>query len=213
MMREVRKKSVVPVYGFAAVWLIYCLFFPLYAIWHFAFLVILGAGAYIVLSLIFPGKTEYVKEPEKPVTTGNEETDKLLAEGRTAVAEMNRLRGSIKDEQVCKKIGELVEVTEKIFKSLAEDPADFRQVKRFAGYYLPTTIKLLHTYDRMGSLGEGGVNITGTMAKINNILDTTLEGYRKQLDALFANQALDIETDITVLENMMKREGLAGRDF
>jgi hypothetical protein len=44
-------------------------------------------------------------------------------------------------------------------------------------------------------------------------LDTTVEAYRKQLDALFANQALDIETDITVLENMLKKEGLTDGDF
>ncbi len=212
-MREIRRKSALPVYGLAAVWLLYCMLFPLYKLWHYVVLIILSVGAYIVFSLIFPGKTELVKVPEKPVTTGNEEIDKLLAEGRTAVGEMNRLKSAIKDENVCRKIGELVEVTEKIFKSLAEDPADLRQVKRFAGYYLPTTIKLLHTYDRMGSIGASGENITGTMDRINAILDATLEGYKKQLDALFANQALDIETDIIVLENMMKREGLAGKDF
>lgn len=213
MMREVRKKSVVPIYGLAAVWLLYCLFFPLIRFSDYLLLVSCALAAFTVLTLLFPGKTELVKEPEKPVSTGNEEIDKLLAEGRTAVSEMNRIRDAIKDQNVCKKIGELIEVTEKIFKSLAEDPYDLRQVKRFAGYYLPTTIKLLHTYDRMGSIGASGQNITGTMQRIDAILDATLEGYRKQLDALFANQALDIETDIIVLENMMKREGLAGKDF
>lgn len=213
MMREIRKKSSAPVYGLAGIWLLYCLFFPLYQLWHFAVLIVLGVGAYAVFSLLFPGKTEYVKEPEKPVSTGNAEIDNLLGEGRTAVGEMNRLKGSIRNADVGKKIGELTEVTEKIFKALQDDPADLRQVKRFAEYYLPTTIKLLNTYDRMGSIGETGDNIAGTMQRITAILDTTLDGYRKQLDALFANQALDIETDIVVLENMMKREGLTGKDF
>lgn len=218
MMREIRKKSAVPIYGMAAVWLIYCLFFPLLMFWHFAVLIILSVGAYMLLSLVFPGTTEYVKEPEKPVSTGNEEIDRLLEEGRRAVGEMNRLRASIKNDSVCRKIGELIVVTEKIFKSLEEDHDDLRQVKRFASYYLPTTIKLLNTYDRMGGISAAGEtfkgeNITGTMARIEDILDTTLEGYKKQLDALFANQALDIETDIVVLENMLKREGLTGKDF
>lgn len=213
MIREVRKKSVVPVYGLAAVWLLYCLFFPLYMLWHFVILVILGIVAYIFLSILFPGVTEYVKEPEKPTFTGNEEIDKLLVEGERAVGEMRRLRASIKDVKVCGKIDELTDVTEKIFKDLIEDPLDLRQVKHFADYFLPMTIKLLNAYDRMGSIGEKGEYISGAMERINAILDTTLEAYRKQLDALFANQALDIETDIVVLESMLKKEGLSGKDF
>jgi 5-bromo-4-chloroindolyl phosphate hydrolysis protein len=218
MMREVRKKSPVPFYGLAAVWLIYCLFLPLIRLTDFLILIGCSAGAFAVLSILFPGKTEYVKEPEKPVSTGNAEIDALLLEGQKAVDEMNRLKGSIKSDKVCSRVTDIVDVTERIFKDLLEDPDDYRQVKRFSDFYLPTTIKLLHTYDRMGSIGMvgenfAGENITGTMTRIEDILDKTLEGYRKQLDALFANQALDIETDIVVLENMLKREGLAGKDF
>jgi 5-bromo-4-chloroindolyl phosphate hydrolysis protein len=213
MMREVRKKSVAPVYGLAAVWLLYCLFFPLYKFWHFAVLVALGIAAYAILSVIFPGKTEYIKEPEKPVTTGDEKIDKLMAEGNVAIAEMARLRDSIKNPEVKKKIDEIMSITDKIFKDLVEDPSDYRQVKHFADFYLPTTMKLLNTYDRMSALGGMGQNIAGTMERIETILDTTLEGYKKQLDALFADQALDIETDIVVLKSMLKKEGLADRDF
>lgn len=213
MMREVKKKSVVPIYAIAVVWLLYCLLFPLYQLWNFLLLIGLSIGAYLVLSVIFPGKTEYIKEPEQPVSTGNAEIDKLLAEGVRAVAEMTRLRDAIKNEVVCSKIDEILKTTDKIFKDLLEDPADYRQVKHFSDFYLPTTMKLLNTYDRMGRMESTGKNIADTLSRIDSILDTTLEGYKKQLDALFANQALDIETDIIVLENMLKREGLSGKDF
>ncbi len=212
-MREIRKKSAAPAWGLAAIWLVYCLLFPLYKFWHFAVLVALGVAAYAVLSVIFPGKTEYVKEPEKPVTTGDEKIDALMAEGVVAVNEMARLRDSIKNTEVKKKIDEIIAITDKIFKDLIEDPSDYRQVKHFADFYLPTTMKLLNTYDRMSGLGGMGKNITGTMERIETILDTTLEGYKKQLDALFADQALDIETDIVVLKSMLQKEGLAGKDF
>ncbi len=209
-MKEIRTKSVAPIYGLAGVWLVYCLFFPLYKLWHFAILGILGAGAYALLTLIFPGKTEYVEEP---VTTGNPDIDALLAEGTRATSEMARLRDSIRNAEVKRKIDDIIKITDQIFKDLLHDPADYRQVKHFADFYLPTTIKLLNAYDRMGSLGSMGSNITGTMERIETILDTTLEGYKKLLDALYANQALDIETDIVVLKNMLKKEGLAGKDF
>ena len=45
------------------------------------------------------------------------------------------------------------------------------------------------------------------------MLSTAAEAFKKQLDALFADEALDIETDITVMESLLKREGLRGNDF
>ena len=86
-------------------------------------------------------------------------------------------------------------------------------IKRFSSYFLPTTIKLLNAYDRMSDINVDGENISATKKRITDILDTTVAAYEKQYDALFANQALDIETDIIVLENMLKKEGLSGRDF
>jgi len=209
-LREVRKKSVVPIYGFALVWLIYCLFFPLYKPSHFLIVIIISVVATVVLAKVFPGKVEYIEEP---VTTGDPEVDELLREGDLAIAEMRRLHESIKSESIGAKIDIIIEITGKIFLDVVDDRSDYRQIKRFADYYLPTTIKLLNAYDRMSEIGEHGENISGTLSRIDNILDTTIDAYRKQLDALFANQALDIETDITVLESMLKKEGLSGKDF
>ena len=42
------------------------------------------------------------------------------------------------------------------------------------------------------------------------MLDTAIAAYRKLLDSLFANQAMDIETDISVMNTLLKREGLSG---
>ncbi|HBR07464.1 MAG TPA: hypothetical protein DD735_01050, partial [Clostridiales bacterium] len=77
-------------------------------------------------------------------------------------------------------------------------------------YYLPTTIKLLNAYDRMSDLGIEGENLSKSMSSIECMLDTAIEAYKKQLDSLFANQALDIETDISVMNRMLAREGLTG---
>ena len=81
-------------------------------------------------------------------------------------------------------------------------------------YYLPTTIKLLHSYDRMSSQGIEGENLDKNMKNINEMLDAAIDAFKKRLDALFADQALDIETDIEVMNTMLAREGLSGgRDF
>ena len=209
-MREIKKKSVIPIYGTGAVWALFCLFVPLYKTWHFIVLACCGVLAYAVLSALFPGKTEYVQEPVK---TGNEEIDALLREGEAAIAEMRRLRGAIKDESVASRVDAIIVISDKIFKNVIDDPADYRAVRRFADYYLPVTIKMLHTYDRLGKSGVEGENITGTIQRIDAVLNTILDSYNKLFDSLFENQALDIETDISVLETMLKKEGFAGADF
>ena len=60
----------------------------------------------------------------------------------------------------------------------------------------------------MDEQGIRGENIGGTIRRIEDILDTIVAAYEKQLDALFADEALDIETDIEVLDGMLSREGL-----
>jgi hypothetical protein len=212
-LREIRKRSAVPLYAAAAVWALWCLFLPLYRLWHFMALIVFTSAVGLVFGRIFPGSTEYIEVPLKPVTTGDEKRDALLREGEMAVKEMKRLQVSIKSESLRIKIEKLISLTDRIFKDIIEDPDDYSQVKRFANYYLPTTLKLLNAYDRMAAHEIEGENISGTMERIDKILDTTIIAYQKQLDALFKNQALDIETDIVVLEGMLKREGLSGKDF
>ena len=176
-------------------------------------LIVVTVLAFELFSKLFPGKKEYIEVPEEPVSTGDELIDALLNDGKRAVGEMKLLRDRIKNPQVQVKVDRIIELTEKIFNDVLEDKNDYRQIKRFADYFLPTTIKLLHEYDRMGEIGVIGENTAGTMQRIENVLDTTIKAYEKQLDALFADQALDIETDIEVLKTLLKKEGLADKDF
>lgn len=138
------------------------------------------------------------------------EVDSIIQDGNRAMSEMGRLYASIDDPEIKKKINELMRVSDKIVQDAIHDPADVPQIRKFLDYYLPTTIKLLNAYDRMDSQGIQGENIDKTKGNIVEMLDTAIEAFKKQLDSLFANQALDIETDIDVMNTMLKREGLAG---
>ena len=212
-MIEIKQKSLIPIYGTAVAWVLYCVFFPLYKTWHFIVLACSAALVYTILSVVFPGKTKQIEVPVEPKGTGDEKIDALLAEGEMAVAEMRRLREAIQDAAVRQKLDEIIVVIDKIFKNLPNDPSDYTRTKRFADFFLPSTIKLLNTYDRFGQSGVQGENLSGTMERIDTALDTILLSYKKFFDSLFENQALDIETDIQVLENMLRREGLLNSEF
>ena len=156
------------------------------------------------------------KQAEKPVQKKSygPEIDPIIEEGNKALSEMGRLYMSIKDPEIKVKINEIMRITDKIVQDAIADPSDIPKIRKFMNYYLPTTIKLLNAYDRMDSQGIQGENIGKSMKSISEMLDAAITAYKKQLDSLFANQALDIETDIAVMNAMLDREGLSDKkDF
>lgn len=159
------------------------------------------------------GQKPSAKKPAEKKSYGPT-IDPIVEEGNRALSEMGRLYMSIKDDNIRSKINEIMRITDKITQDAINDPSDIPQIKKFFNYYLPTTIKLLNAYDRMDSQGIEGENIGKSMKSIEEMLDVAIEAYKKRLDSLFEDQALDIETDIDVLNQMLKREGLtADKDF
>ena len=211
------KRSVAPIYLAGAVWLIFALFFSLHQVWDYLLCGAVSIGVLIAGRAVFPDKTYEVpdpkpKEPEKPKTTGNPEIDALVKERDRAVSEMRRLNDAIEDAKLSRQIDHLEAVTRKIIDLVVAEPKKLPQIRKFMSYYLPTTLKILNSYDRMGSAGVDGENITATKQKIEAMMDTIVKAYDKQLDALYGEEALDISTDITVMEQMLQQEGLSGSD-
>ncbi len=207
-MKKIVHKSAVPLYVAAVVWVLYALLFPLYRVVHFAIVIIASALVYLVAKALCPDIVEEVKVEEKPRSTGNEALDKMIVDGKLAISEMKRLNENIQDETISRQIDRLEEISSKIFAQVQSEPKKLPQIRKFMNYYLPTTLKLLNAYDRMGDQGVSGENISGTMKRVEDMMDTIVQAFEKQLDSLFGAEALDISTDITVLDNMMVREGL-----
>jgi hypothetical protein len=65
----------------------------------------------------------------------------------------------------------------------------------------------------MSAAGISGENIDTTLAKVEGMMRTIVAAFEKQLDSLYGADALDISTDITVLETMMAREGLVEQEM
>jgi 5-bromo-4-chloroindolyl phosphate hydrolysis protein len=209
-MKTIVRKSMIPLYATAVTWVLYALFFPLYQVKHFIIAAIAAAVVGLIARALCKDVVEEVpeKEPE-PEVTGNEELDKMLADGRAALAELRRLDDNIADEKISADIVHLESVCNRIFEQVKAEPKKLPQIRKFMSYYLPTTLKLLKAYDQVSSQGVEGENISATKGKVAGIMDSIVAAFDKQLDSLFGDQALDISTDITVLENMMAREGFS----
>lgn len=214
------KKSVAPIYAFALTWLFLSLLLPMYKLAGLIAVICIAlavgfavGGATKKRQMKYAPAPEAAPEPE-PEESHGPTVDPIVKEGDRAIAEMGRLYSSIRDPDIRKKINELMRVTDKIKQDAIDDPSDIPQIKKFMNYYLPTTIKLLNSYDRMSNQGIEGENLSKSMTNIKDMLDTAIAAYKKQLDSLFADQAMDIETDIEVMNRMLAREGLAGnKDF
>lgn len=221
--RRKRKLSPGPFYGFSITWLLLALALPLYRLWAIVLTAVLSGFVFYLMGknaakkqnkVDNEVKVETKKEVVSPKKSYGPEIDPILEEGNKALSEMGRLYMSIKDTEVRAKINEIMRITDKITQDAIEDPSDIPQIKKFMNYYLPTTIKLLNAYDRMSAQGIEGENLDKSMKSINEMLDSAIEAYKKRLDSLFENQALDIETDIKVMNTMLAREGLSGtKDF
>ena len=205
-MKKIVHKSAIPLYAAAVTWLLYALLFPLYRLPHFLLAAAAAAVVGVVARLFCRDTVEEV--PEEPETTGNEELDKMIADGKKAITEMKRLDDNIADPTISAQIVRLQQLTGKIFAQVEQNPEKLPQIRKFMNYYLPTTLKILNAYDRMGEQGVSGENITSTMQKVEGMMSTIITAFEKQLDSLFGSEAMDISTDMVVLENMMAREGL-----
>ena len=231
-MRKKRSRSAIPVYLFLGLWLVSAIgidattFFELLATAGVSFLASFGAFTLIrrrkekkeaaekeaaeKAEAEAKAAQDAAKEASSPYSP---EVQAIIREGRVAMKEMGRLYSSIKKPEVRSRINELMSVSDKIVRDAIDDPSDVPQIRKFLDYYLPTTIKLLNTYDRMSAQEVSGENISGSMDRIEDMLDTAIEAYKKQLDALFANQAADIQMDIEIMNGMLAREGLGGKSY
>ena len=96
------------------------------------------------------------------------------------------------------------------FAQAKQNPDKLPQMRKFMDYYLPTALKLLKTYAELDAQGVEGENIRESKQRIEQVMDTLVTAFEAQLDRLFEDDALDVSTDIDVMENMLRADGLTG---
>lgn len=191
-------------------WLLWCLFGPMYRLWHLLVCAALSAGAYALLRLKFKPETVRVEtEPD----TGDAALDETIRQGRDALRQIRALNDAIPDHALSAQLDELESLTGKIFAEVEADPKKLPQIRRFLNYYLPTTLTLLGRYERLQHAGSGE-NAAQARAKIEQMLGMVVVAFRKQLDALFASEVMDITADVAVMEQMLAAQGMTEKkDF
>jgi 5-bromo-4-chloroindolyl phosphate hydrolysis protein len=197
--------SAIPIYFAAVVWAIFGLFGHLYELSNILFAICLSLAAFFISRKFLPGR---IIEVEDTLSTGDRAVDEKL---KSSAEALKRLRGTaaVAPSAVAEKLNRIHEAGRKILSAVVQKHAQFDEVRKFMEYYLPTTDKLMAQYGQLSTAGAGE-KVKAAMGSIESSLDMIAKAFEKQLDRLYADEALDITTDIQVLETMMASDGLTG---
>ena len=209
------KALVISFLATGAVIVIYSLIFSLYRWQHY---VIAGGIALLVgwVVYIMAQGLDTSKEapPQQSIPkTGDSAVDGLVERGQAMLAQIRQENAMIPDEGLTEQMNQLDDVANRIFHTVAEQPQKAPQIRRFMDYYLPTTLKMLAGYRKMDERQVKGENAQATRDQVRKAMDTVIRAFNKQLDALYQDDMLDLTTDIDVMENMLRQDGLIGVDF
>lgn len=209
-MIEKKVRPVLPVYLFAASWVVCGLILPLYTLWGLVMTLAISMAIYLAATAFMPPKTVLVSAPQKPFDTGEEQLDQALEQARDQLRQLAALNAQIPGQGISSQISRMERAGGAILDEVAKQPAKARQIRRFLNYYLPTAVKVISSYAHMAETGAAGQNAQTLKSDVEQNAQTIAAAFEKQLDSLFASEMLDITSDLDVLEHMMKGDGLAG---
>lgn len=179
----------------------------------------LGEDAYIDHErgyfLRFGATLEEEEEPAPVREAPPPPAPKEAQEGYSGILRnIRRANDRIADPELSRKIDRLEQISGLIFKEVEEHPEKRASMHTFFDYYLPTTQKLLDTYADFEETGVEGEHLREAKSRIEQTMDLIVSGFEHQLDQLYSSDAMDVASDIKVMEAMLKRDtASAAKDF
>ena len=132
----------------------------------------------------------------------------VLDKGNAFVAQIRKCNDDIPGAEISAKMDRMEETVRRIFRRAETNPEIIPDLKKLMDYYLPMTVKLLTAYADMDAQPVQGETIRASKREIEETLDTLNLAFEKLLDDLFRDTALDVSSDITVLQTLLAQEGL-----
>lgn len=153
------------------------------------------------------------EEREQSQTAQSEDVRKVIEEGQNYVRLIRKCNDDIPGEEMSDKLDRLELLVTRIFDQVGKQPELAPELRKMLSYYLPTTQKLLEAYRDLDQQQIEVNNIAQTKKEIESAVDTINEAFEKFLNELFRDKAWDIQSDISVLNTMLKQDGYLRKDF
>lgn len=165
-----------------------------------------GAAAFAVGRKAFPDR---VVEVERAPQSGNAEVDALIAEARGQLDAIAAANDAIAEPELSAQIDDIEATCRRILALLEEQPNMLSSLRTFLRYYLPATLKLLDARARLENEVQQGRNAQ-IAARIREAMAAVQTAFHKQLDALSEYRFINLESEMDVLADMLKSDGLTG---
>lgn len=202
---EKRTRPVLPIYLAALVWPVGALLLPAYRLSNLLIIAGLSLAAYGLGTKFCPTR---VIRKQVPYATGSEDVDTMLSGISANLDKIHALNDAIPDPELSAAMTRMEKAGRSIAAAVEQTPDKARSIDRFARYYLPEVIKLMTTYANMEKNGVKGGNADQILAELRRNAATTAKAFENQLDALYSAEAMDISTDIEVLDGILKSQNL-----
>lgn len=203
---EKRVKPVLPYYLAAAAMLVASLVLHPYTLSRLLLVAGITLFAYVIGDRFCPTR---VVRTLIPYATGSEDVDALLADIAAKLDELHSLNDAIPDEELSAQIDRMEKAGRSIVTVVEGAPDKAKQVDRFARYYLPESNKIMAAYASLVKGGVKGENAKQILGDVRKNAGTMATAFENQLDSLYSAEALDISTDIDVLDGILKSQNLA----
>ena len=149
--------------------------------------------------------------PPQPEPEPSDDTPLNLETARRFAAVLEKEQQLMQDAQGRDELEHMQKTTAAICDWLEAHPESLPKARRFSEYYIPTTLKLLHTYnDVQGQQGENAETIRRDIA---GILHTLNQAYDTLYDTMLSDVAMDVSSEIAALQGMLANDGLTGGEF
>jgi len=134
--------------------------------------------------------------------TGDLTLDQLLDTANGFVNDIKAAARAIEDKELKSQVETLSDICGQIYSFIKKNPEKAGLVRRLSNYFLPTTAALLTKYTHLQGQTVKTDSMTEAMEKIAEVTPTLVEVFKKQLDALYSEKAMDVDVEIEVLQSM-----------
>lgn len=168
------------------------------------FSIIVSVVAYYAATMIFREKDEYQIDISQDLV----KQEKLITDARTNIRRLELLKEKIDNANLREDITYVCDISDRILKSLKENPKKTGQVRKFIDYYLPFTLNILTQYNKIEDQGLTSVESKEFMEKVEMMIGRVKEACEIQLNNMYESDLLNTNADIKVFETMLKTDGL-----
>lgn len=160
-------------------------------------------------------KEEEMNEYREASEQGSSKNEsELISEtGKKYIAEIRNANEVIVSPEMSDKLYKLEKIVIEIFKTIEKNPKKLPEVKKFIDHYLPITLKLVNSYKELAIQSIETENIKKAKEEIEKSIDLINTAFENLFDGLFEEVAMDISSDISVLETLFSQDGLTNNDF